>query len=428
VAIKIARPEVASRDDLKRRFLREAAAAARLDHPGIVPVHDAVEIDQHLFYIMPYCEGEDLAHWLGKTRAPVEQRVAAELIRQVAEATHYGHTQGIIHRDLKPANILLVPTVASTDVSGGYQARILDFGLSRSMEMELQDTRSSLIVGTPLYMSPEQATCGRRDVGAPTDIFALGSILYEILTGEPPFAADSLPEVIERLATCDPVSPRRRRPDVDPHLEQICLKCLRRYPEDRYASAQELADDLGRFLRGELIRARRATWFDKLRWWGRRPRRVAECGIAIFVGNFTLAVSMLLLSVGPIVDPDDSMTAMRISDLLRSLIPGAAAGFFVSWIGIRIARGSRGALWLGTAAVALQWMICAAILFFGAPPLLMYQGNPLAKWIVHAFLLVLFSLELLMCLTAIYAGRAASGPAVGGGHGGRSSTPFGAAS
>ncbi len=322
VAIKVARPEVSSHPALTNRFLREAASVARLEHPGIVPVHEAGETDQCLYYVMPYCHGEDLARWLERNPGPVDQRLAAELIRQIAEATHYGHTQGIIHRDLKPANILLVSTVdRSAEAAAPFQARILDFGLSRSIDWDLHETRSSMILGTPLYMSPEQAQQNDAQVGPASDIFALGCILYELLVGDPPFLGSGFLEILERLRDCQPAALHERRPDVARPLEQICLKCLRLYPEDRYASVQELAGDLQRFLNDDPIQAQRASWFDHLRWWARKPQRIADAGRVLLVVNLVLALSTLVNTLAPMLATEGPLETFRVAELWRSHSP-----------------------------------------------------------------------------------------------------------
>lgn len=414
VAVKVARPEVAGRQDLNDRFLREAAAVARLDHPGIVPVHEAGESDGYLYYVMPFCDGENLAEWLVRQRGPVDQRTAAEIVRCAAEAANYGHARGVIHRDLKPANIMLVPAEGpgAAEPAFEFQPRVLDFGLSRSLEEELHDTRSSMIIGTPLYMSPEQARHPVGDVGLASDIFALGAILYELLTGTAPFAADTLPEIIERLKSCEPAPPGERRSDLDRRLETICLKCLRLYPEDRYESAQELADDLRRFLEGEPIRARRAKWIDYFRWWARHPRRIRDAGVALILVNVVISAGMIAVGLGPAIDPGGALPGWHSLDLIQAQVPAALAGLLIAWLGLRTIHGVRWALWLGTAGAGMQWGYCISILFLGAAAFSLYQDNPTAKWMVHVLLLLLFSLEVALCLAAIYAQAKRRQPAV----------------
>lgn len=404
VAIKVARPEVARQMDLKNRFLREAVLAARLEHSGIVPVLEAGEANGCLFYVMPYLQGDNLAEWLHRQGGSIDHRLAADLVRQIAEATHYGHTQGIIHRDLKPENVLLVPVFRENSEDGcPLQPRILDFGLSRSSELELQDTRSSMILGTPLYMSPEQARQDPTEVGAASDIFALGAILYELLTGTPPFAAESFPGVIERLGTCQLVPARRLNAEVDSSLEMISAKCLRRSPEDRYCSAQELADDLQRYLDGGLIHAQHASLWDYVRWWARRPQRVAEAGVMLIAVNLVVAASMLLTALGPWIHPTGPFADLPLSEMVLSNLIPLLMHLIVAWIGERLAHGRRWALWVGTLVCLSQTGVCLAVILGIVPAMGIYEANPLAKWLAHQFLLLFFSSNLILCMIAIYA-------------------------
>ena len=420
VALKIARPEVAGKPDLNDRFLREAAAVARLDHPGIVPVHEAGEADGYLFYIMPYCKGENLAEWLAGQQGPVDQRTAANIVRRVAEAVHYGHARGVVHRDLKPANIMLVPaeerdaverpsgkgnTRTVTEPAGGLQPRVLDFGLSRSLEEELHDTRSSMIIGTPLYMSPEQARHPVGEVGVASDIFALGAILYELLTGVAPFAADTLPEIIERLKSCEPVPPGARRGDVDPRLETICLKCLRLYPEDRYDSAHELADDLRRFLSGEPIQARQVTWLDRARWWARSPLRIRDAGIVAVGLNTAVACTAPLNIASLLLGLDIAVVAVSRTRLLLEFAMILVLHAALAWNGMRILKGRRGALETGAFAAAALCVLFTAVLFFGAPATSIYEDNPLARWLLYMMGWILFTIQLAVFLAGLYAHR-----------------------
>jgi serine/threonine protein kinase len=355
---------------------------------------------------MPFCDGENLAQWLASQTGPVDQREAADIVRQVSEAIHAGHSKGIVHRDLKPANIMLTPQDSHTSAPlCRFQPQILDFGLSRSLESELQDTRSSMIIGTPLYMSPEQARQLSEEVGHASDVFALGAILYELLTGTPPFSAESFPGVIERLKECKPTPPSRVRRNVDSRLETICLKCLRLYPSDRYASARDLADDLERFLEGAPIRAHRATVVDHMRWWARKPQRAGDAGTVLIFMNVAVPLSMFASSLLPIFDPNSPIAVMSVADLLRSNAPTAIGGLGIAWLGLMVLKGSHWALALATLAGAAQWTYCIAILFFGAPALAEYEDNPLAKLLAHLLLLFMYGLQLALCLAAVYGQR-----------------------
>jgi WD40 repeat protein/predicted Ser/Thr protein kinase len=247
------------------RLRREAEAAARLQHAHIVQVYEVGEHAGRPFLAMEYVEGGSLAQRFAGTPPPPDQ--AARLVQTLARAMHAAHQKGIIHRDLKPANILLTRDGAP---------KITDFGLAKQLEAEAQHTQSGTLLGTPAYMAPEQAAGKARDVSPRTDVYALGAILYDLLTGRPPFRADTPLATLRQVLDADPVPPRRLQPHVPDDLETICLKCLRKDAARRYASAEELADDLGRFLAGEPIRARPVGLAERaVKWARRRPARAA---------------------------------------------------------------------------------------------------------------------------------------------------------
>jgi serine/threonine protein kinase len=259
------------------RFRREAEAVARLQHPNIVQVYEIGEQDGCPYLTLEYVAGGSLAEHLdGRSLAP---EPAARLVETLARAVHYAHQRGIIHRDLKPANILLdcrLPIadcrlkeeetgVPSSSIGNRQSAignlKITDFGLAKRIDDAPVSTRGNLtgtgsILGSPSYMAPEQAIGQSKAIGPAADIYALGAILYEVLTGRPPFVGATLLETLEKVRSEDPVPPRSLQPGVPADLETICLQCLQKDPGRRYASAHDLANDLSRFLRGDLIRAR----------------------------------------------------------------------------------------------------------------------------------------------------------------------------
>lgn len=245
VAVKmILRGRLASDADLQR-FMAEAAATAKLEHPGIVPVYDVGDFEGRPFFSMKYIAGETLAERVA--RGPMPQREAAELVSQIARAVQFAHEHGVVHRDLKPSNIL---------ISKDGSVLVTDFGLAKEVRANVDLTRSGMMVGTPAYMSPEQAG-GRRELLSPaTDIYSLGAILYYALTGRPPFIAETPVELVMLVIEQDPSPPRALRPGLDRDLEMIVVRCLQKPVDLRYASAGDLASDLDAFLADEVVSAR----------------------------------------------------------------------------------------------------------------------------------------------------------------------------
>lgn len=262
------------------RFQAEAAAAARLQHPNIVAIHETGEHEGQPFYSMDFVPGGDLSGLV--RQRPLTAPAAAKLVQALAQAVHYAHEQGILHRDLKPANILL-------DDSG--QPRIADFGLARHVATDASLTLAGQVLGSPDFMPPEQA-------GAPlatgrwSDVYGLGGILYYVLTGRPPFLAETSSETLRQVLDREPVSPRLLRPGLPTDLATVCLKCLEKDPGKRYATAKELAEELGRFLNGEPVRAHPVGWAGKAhRWSRRRP------ALTVLLVLLLMAVSMGLSGI-----------------------------------------------------------------------------------------------------------------------------------
>jgi tetratricopeptide (TPR) repeat protein len=279
----------ASREQLDR-FQKEAEVLARLHHPHIVQIHEVGAVGGAPFFALEFVEGGSLARYLGGT--PQSPRSAAALVATLAAAMHAAHQSGVIHRDLKPANVLLsrkAPADTAAAANGqppaatlvDFEPKVTDFGLAKHLEGEGDPTQSGAVLGTPSYMAPEQARGRAKDVGPAADVYALAAILYELLTGRPPFKGASFLDTIEQVCTQEPVPPRRLQPKVPADLETICLKGLRKEARQRYATAQELADDLGRWLGGRPILARPVPAWERA-WKGAR-RRPALAGLAAAV-------------------------------------------------------------------------------------------------------------------------------------------------
>jgi eukaryotic-like serine/threonine-protein kinase len=277
VAIKVLHPEMQHSAELRRRFEREADAAASLDHPFINRIYETGETATGLYIVSHYCDGPTLAEWLRRRLSPVSPESACRLLMMVAGAVAHAHERGILHRDLKPSNVLLErPAPEATidarqQVFEGFVPRLCDFGLARTLDRDSADprTRTGAILGTPRYMAPEQAA-GKSDVGPWTDLYALGVILYELLIGRPPFVADTDFETLRQIRDEEPLPLRRLQPKVPRDLETICMKCLEKEPERRYASAGDLAADLRRFLDRAPIKATPTSFLRRTRLWARR--------------------------------------------------------------------------------------------------------------------------------------------------------------
>ncbi|MBY0514839.1 MAG: serine/threonine protein kinase [Gemmataceae bacterium] len=245
----------AARDVARFRF--EAEATAGLDHPNIVTLYGVGELSGRPYLAMRWIDGTSLDQ-----RPPKSPEGAARVLGTVARAVHFAHQRGILHRDLKPQNILV-------DAAG--EPCVADFGLARRLDPSSTVSLPGYLVGTPLYMSPEQAA-GRQDLTVASDVYSLGAVLYELLTGRPPADGKTVLDILKQVAEAEPVPPRVVNPAVDPDLEAICLKCLEKDPAERYASAAALADDLDRYLHGEEVSARPPglrDWFRQV--WRTRP-------------------------------------------------------------------------------------------------------------------------------------------------------------
>ena len=293
VALKMVLAGEHAGEDALARFRTEAEALARLRHPGTVQIFEVNEVDGKPYFSMEFVEGGSLAQRLATSGAdehtaslasavPLRLGVcwppheAAAFLRELATAIHAVHQRGIIHRDLKPANILL---------AGDGHPKITDFGLAKLLDSGGGRTLSGAVLGTPSYMAPEQAGGKHALVGPATDVYALGAILYELLAGRPPFVGDNALDILLQVASTDPTPPGQFQPKLPRALEEICLKCLRKAPENRYPSADALAGDLQRFLDGRPVQAKRMTGW----------RRVAV--------QYSVAVVANLINVAILVVP-----------------------------------------------------------------------------------------------------------------------------
>jgi serine/threonine protein kinase len=302
VALKMFRAGNCPSEQERRRFQSEAQAVARLQHPNIVQIFEVGETGGQPFLCLEFVEGQSLARQLDGN--PMRPSQAASLVELIARAIHYAHEKGIIHRDLKPANILLqrksenrnpkserkTPDSVSSfgfrisDFASisDFEPKVTDFGLAKFLDAETLHTVSGAAMGTPSYMAPEQADGKSADIGRQTDVYGLGAILYELLTGRPPFRADSPLQTLKQVVEAEPARPRLLNPAVPRDLETVCLKSLHKEPSRRYATAQALADDLRRFVNGQPVQARRIGALGRgWRWCRRNPTMAALAAVLV---------------------------------------------------------------------------------------------------------------------------------------------------
>jgi hypothetical protein len=277
----------------RARFRAEAEAVARLQHPNVVQIHEVGESDGRPFIALEYVAGGSLAGRLAAR--PLPPRDAARLVAALAEAMHLAHSRNLVHRDLKPANVLLAGE--SDAPAGQCQPKVTDFGLVRQLDADAGQTFEGEVMGTPSYLAPEQAEGRTRSPGPAVDVYGLGAILYECLTGRPPFRGATPIETLEQVRSQEPAAPSSLNREAPRDLETICLKCLRKEPEQRYSSARELADDLERFVRGEPVAARPVGGLERAAMWVRRNPTVAGLSSVAALSVMAGAVLSLLFGV-----------------------------------------------------------------------------------------------------------------------------------
>jgi serine/threonine protein kinase len=289
-------------EEERARFLKEARAVAALSHPNIVQIYEVVAPppgEGMPFIALEYVAGGNLAAHINGT--PLPAREGAVLVKSLADAMAHAHRVGIVHRDLKPANVLLAEAPSERCEAARFSeprlnkdsglervAKITDFGLARKLDTCSEQTRTGSVLGTPSYLAPEQALGQPRLIGPAADVYGLGAILYECLTGRPPFKGATVLDTLDQVRSQEPVAPRRLNPAVPLDLETICLKCLHKDPRKRFATCGDLADDLARHLNGEPIRSRPAGVMERgLKWMKRRP------AVSALLGATGLAVAAL---------------------------------------------------------------------------------------------------------------------------------------
>jgi serine/threonine protein kinase len=309
VALKIPKPECMASPELKSRFLRECRAAASLSHPNIVPVFESDQIGSVCYLATEYIRGITLADW--HATEDVAPRTAAKITATIAEAIGHAHQRGILHRDIKPTNIMVSDAEAETSIQSRIQ--VTDFGLAKNIHENADQTHTGALVGTPAYMSPEQAK--QETASQQSDIYSIGTVLYYLLTGQPPHSGSGLIATISSVINDTPTAPTKIKPKISADLEAICLKCLEKDPEQRYASAFELGKDLNAFLTGEPILARRPNTLEKMRRWLKQNRGFAIVAASLFL---ILASATAISSYFAIESNRDKTAALKANENAES--------------------------------------------------------------------------------------------------------------
>ncbi len=377
VALKMILPgRLTSAEDLER-FRREAEATARLQHPNIVAVHEVGEFEGQHFYSMDYIDGPSLAKRL--LQGPFPNRVAARYILLIARAIDHVHRHGILHRDLKPSNILL---------DSHDEPHITDFGLAKKIGGDSTQTRAGVVMGTPSYMAPEQAAGKIQELGPACDVYGLGAVLYELLTGRPPFRSETPLDTVVHVLEKEPAPPRLLNPKIERDLETICLKCLEKDPSRRYKSAEELAQDLERFLAGEPVQARPFNMIDRLARTLERSHHAAEFhswGTMLFLfGGIVLLGHLLAFWLLETEQPKALLWSARLGQF------AAMALIFLRFRGSEnllptsTAERQLWSIWLG---YVVAYLITALI---GRE--LLSHGQKLDEWTLYPFTAVLTGL------------------------------------
>ncbi|WP_437191078.1 serine/threonine protein kinase [Planctomicrobium sp. SH527] len=404
VAVKIPLPPSLVSEAERRRCTQGLRLTKHLDHQHIVPVYEAGEDGPISFIACEYCTGPTLSSWLTEHRqmAPVN---AAKLVTQLADAVAYSHGQGILHQDLKPANVLLFPNSTAENESFPFIPKLSDFGLASVIESAAAATRSSMILGTPLYLAPEQIAPVSAASGTVTDVYGLGGILYELLTGQTPFDGKTVIEVLESIRTGKMTPVRKQNPQVPRDLAVICEKALSIFPTDRYSSAADLRDDLQRFVKGESIQGRPlGTVVQTIRSLLAAPR-VSEAAGYVILSHAALLFWILTWPISLLLNfPMTRGTSM--GELAPYIVPLAMLHLFSCVLGYLIGQRKYWAAITSTLlGGTLSLFVFSVLMRWISPPYPSLYVNVRTRDVVYLLLFSIFTMQSLLCLCACIAMR-----------------------
>lgn len=385
VAIKIPRYASSLSDRERQKFVQEAKIVGGLNHPYLMDVFDIGKWNHGFYLVSRFADAGDLSKWLVDHEGPHPAAKVVELMCSITSAVAHCHQRGIIHFDLKPANILFQsPSNPDDEVYFPGIPKVADFGLARICEKNDLATQTSAVFGTLLYMAPEQIESQHRRLGASTDVFALGVILFELLTGRHPFAADTAIEMMDRIRGGCPAADIKKL-DVPKPLQEICRNCLATAPEDRYPSAYELHRDLQKFSNGESLHGHRFSRWKQLRRWMEMPQRIPQAAAACLTGNVVILMGFLgALAVKSMPDsPIPGPLSEFLLDFAKLAVFPHLPMIYVSW---RVMRGSKRWHWINLAFSMILVGLVATSLIAGQSPVRAYNADPFTFWMVHVII------------------------------------------
>ncbi len=393
VAIKIPLPHHVLNEEARARFLREAQAISRLKHPHIVEAYDAGIEGKIPYIVYAFCPGPTLSQWLSSHGA-MQSTDAVKMVASLADAIQHSHDLRVLHRDLKPSNVLLFPA-EDGGASFPYVPKLTDFGFAKFLETAANLTRSSTIVGTPIYVSPEQLNSPKSSLGVSSDIFGLGLLLFESLTGGTPCQSESVIHALDQIRTGDYAKLRSRR-DIPRDLARICDKALAFEPADRYPSAGQMKLDLERFLRGERVAASPPHFLKKLRRFAVSPMRVREAAGYMVLANLALLLWIFAWPVAIVFNlPMASGTTNE--ELLPYTLPLGVLHVLFITLGVQTARQRIWAAGIGTLLSGLSTLIQFAILSrWISPPYPTIYPDVRTRDIVFLLLFSLFAFQFML--------------------------------